>query len=57
MLGSLLVSSTDVKKIGSDEGIKMELSDGKVLGNIIGNVDEIKLEHDIQARIFIWVVW
>ena len=37
-LGDSLVS-TDGKVRGSDEGIKMGLSGGKSLGNIIGNVD------------------
>ena len=32
---------TDGKVFGSDEGIKKGLSDGEVLGNIIGNVDLI----------------
>ena len=42
----LLVGSlgyTDGKFFGSDEGIKLELSGGKVLGNILVNVDGIAL--------------
>ena len=32
--------------LGSDEGIKLGLSDGKVLDTILGNVDEITLGLD-----------
>ena len=34
---------TDVKVLGSDEGIKLELSDGEVLGTIFGDPDRITL--------------
>ena len=33
--------------IGSDKGIKLGLSDGKVIGTIIGNVDVITLGIDV----------
>ena len=33
--------------IGSDEGIKLELSDGKVIGAILGNLDGITLGIDV----------
>ena len=45
LVGSLV--STDDKLLGSDEGIKMVLSDGEVLGNILGNVDRIILALDV----------
>ena len=37
------LGSTDGKVFGSDEGIKLGLSDVGVLGTIIGNVDGITL--------------
>ena len=43
--GSL--GSTYVKAPGSDEGIKLGSTDSKVLGTILGNVDEITLGLDI----------
>ena len=33
--------------LGSYEGIKLGLSDGKVFGTILGNVDAITLEIDV----------
>ena len=43
------MGSTDGKVPGSDEGIKLELYDGKVLGNIIGKVDVITLGLDVRT--------
>ena len=45
-LGDLL-RSTYVIVLGSDEGIKLVLSDCKALGTILGNVDEITLGIDV----------
>ena len=42
MIGDSL-GSTDGKVLGSDEGIKLEISDGKVLVTILGNIDGITL--------------
>ena len=47
--GSL--GSTDVKMIGSDEGIKLVLSGGKLLGTILGNVDGITLRLDVGTEL------
>ena len=35
----------------SDEGINLELYDGKVLGTILGNVGEIKLFHNFGTEL------
>ena len=35
--------------IGSDEEIKLGLSDGKVLGDIVENVDGFTLRLDVQT--------
>ena len=43
--------STDFKVIGSDEGIKLRLSGGKVLGTILGNIYGITLGIDIGTRL------
>ena len=45
MLGESLVY-TDGKLFGSDEGIRLGSTDGKVLGTILGNVDGITLGLD-----------
>ena len=37
----------DSKVLVSDEGIKLRISYGKVLGNILGNVDKITLCIDV----------
>ena len=37
--------------IGSDEGIKLELSDGKVIGTILVNIDGITLGIDFGTRL------
>ena len=50
----LLVNSlgyTDGKVLVSDEGIKMGFTDGKFLGNIIGNVDVIALRADVGIEL------
>ena len=49
MLGYSL-GSTYSKVIGSDEGIKLESTDVKVLGYILGNVDIITLGIDIGTE-------
>ena len=38
---------TDVKVHGSDKGIKLGSTDGKVIGNILGNVYVIVLGLDV----------
>ena len=45
LVGSL--GFTDGKVLGSDEGIKLGLSDVKVLGTILANVDGIILGLDV----------
>ena len=42
---------TDGKVLGSDEGIKLEYTDVKVFGNILGNVDIITLGLDIGTEL------
>ena len=42
---------TDWKFLGSDKGIKMGYTGGKVFGTIFGNVDEIKLGIDIGIEL------
>ena len=41
------LESTDVKVLGSDEGINLILSDGKVIGTILVDVDGITLGIDV----------
>ena len=48
MLGGPL-GSTDCKLLGSDEGIKLGLSVGKVIGTILWNVDGIILGIDVET--------
>ena len=50
MLGGSLVSHDD-KLFGSDEGITLGLSDGKVIDTIIGYVDGITLGLDIGTEL------
>ena len=50
MLGVSL-GYTDGKDIGSDEGIKLGCTDGKVYGTKIGNVDIITLGIDIVTEL------
>ena len=50
MLGGSLVS-TDSKVIGSDEGIKLISTDVKVLRNIPGNVNGIKLVINVGTEL------
>ena len=38
---------TDTKVLGSDEGIKLGLSDCKVIGTLLGDVDRIILGLDV----------
>ena len=42
---------TDGKVYGSNEGIKLVSTDGKVLGTILGNVDGIKLGIDVGTEL------
>ena len=51
MLGNSLISD-DGKVLGSDEGINMEDTDGKLLGTIIGNVDDITLSLDVGTNMW-----
>ena len=44
LLGDSLVS-TDGKVLRSDEGIELGCTDGKVLGNVLGNIDVITLGY------------
>ena len=37
--------------LGFDEGIKLGLSDGKVIGTILGNVDGIKIGLDVETNL------
>ena len=41
----------DGKVLGSDEGIKLGYTDGKVFGTIHGNVDRITLRFDIGTEL------
>ena len=41
------IRSNDCKVLGSDEGIKLALSDGKVIGDILGNLYGITLGFDV----------
>ena len=41
------IRSNDCKVLGSDEGIKLALSDGKVIGDILGNLYVITLGFDV----------
>ena len=50
MLGGYLRSS-DGEGIGSDECTKLGLSDDKVLGTILGNVDGITLGLDAETKL------
>ena len=47
LIGSLI--SSDGKVLGSDDDIKLGLSDGKVLDTILGNVYGIKLGIDVET--------
>ena len=56
LVGSL--GYTDVKLLGYDEGIKLRYTDGKVVGNILGNVDRITLWalYWNRAGLFRWIL-
>ena len=43
---------TDGKVIGSNEDIQLGSTDGKVLGNVLGNVDGITLGTDVVTKTF-----
>ena len=43
------MKSTDSKVLDFNEGIKLELSHGNVLGAKLGNVYEITVSHDIET--------
>ena len=45
-----LLVSTDVKVLGSVEGIKLGSTDGRVLSTTLGNVDGINLVLILQQR-------
>ena len=49
-LGASLVS-TDVKVLGYDEGIKLVLYGGKLLGTVLGNVYETILGLDFRTEL------
>ena len=41
----------DGKVVGSDKGIKLGSIDGKMIGNILGNVDVITLGIDVGINL------
>ena len=48
MIGDSL-GSTDVKVLGSDDGIKLVYNSGEVIGTTLGNNDGITLWFDVGA--------